>query len=124
MKAIRAIKQWTDAFKEVDTAIEDLQVIYEYFEAGEVSEQELDQQFAESKELVEALETKNMLRREEDRLSAVLKINAGAGGTESNDWADMYYGCIFAGQKNMVIQFGRQVLFLGRMSELKVLPSK
>jgi peptide chain release factor 2 len=89
MKAVRAIKQWTDAFKEVDTAVEDLQVIFEYFEAGEVGEQELDQQFAETKELLEALETKNMLRKEEDRLSAVLKINAGAGGTESNDWADM-----------------------------------
>jgi len=89
MKAIRAIKQWTDAFKEVDGAVEDLQVLFEYGENGEVSEEELDVQFNQTKDLVENLETKNMLRREEDKLSAVLKINAGAGGTESNDWADM-----------------------------------
>lgn len=89
MKAIRSIKQWTDAFKEVDSAVEDLQVIFEYAESGEVSEEELDGQFNQTKELVENLETKNMLRREEDRMGAVLKINAGAGGTESNDWADM-----------------------------------
>jgi peptide chain release factor 2 len=89
MKAIRSIKQWTDAFKEVDSAVEDLQVIFEYAESGEVSDEELDGQYTQTKELVENLETKNMLRREEDRMSAVLKINAGAGGTESNDWADM-----------------------------------
>jgi peptide chain release factor 2 len=89
MKAIRSIKQWTDAFREVDGAVEDLQVLYEYAESGEVSEQEFEEQFNQTKELVENLETKNMLRREEDRMSAVLKINAGAGGTESNDWADM-----------------------------------
>lgn len=89
MKAIRSIKQWTDAFREVDSAVEDLQVIFEYAESGEVSEEELDGQFNQTKELVENLETKNMLRREEDRMGAVLKINAGAGGTESNDWADM-----------------------------------
>ena len=89
MKAIRSIKQWTDAFKEVDSAVEDLKVFFEYSESGEVSEQELDEQFRQTKELLENLETKNMLRREEDRMGAVLKINAGAGGTESNDWADM-----------------------------------
>ncbi len=89
MKVIRSVKQWTDAFKEVDTAVEDLQIFFEYGESGEISEKELEDQFAQTKELVENLETKNMLRREEDRLGAVLKINAGAGGTESNDWADM-----------------------------------
>lgn len=89
MKSIRSIKQWTDAFKEVDSAVEDLQVIFEYAESGEVSQEELEEQFRETKELIENLETKNMLRREEDRMGAVLKINAGAGGTESNDWADM-----------------------------------
>jgi peptide chain release factor 2 len=89
MKAIRSIKQWTDAFKEVDSVVEDLQVFFEYAESGEISEQELDEQFRQTKELIENLETKNMLRREEDRMGAILKINAGAGGTESNDWADM-----------------------------------
>ena len=89
MKAIRAIKQWTDAFRVVDSSVEDLQVLFEYSESGEITEQELDEQFSLTRDLVENLETKNMLRREEDHLGAVLKINAGAGGTESNDWAEM-----------------------------------
>ena len=89
MKVIRSVKQWTDAFKAVDQSVEDLQILFEYGESGEISEKELDEQFSITRELIENLETKNMLRREEDRLGAVLKINAGAGGTESNDWADM-----------------------------------
>lgn len=89
MKVIRSVKQWTDAFREVDQSVEDLQVVFEFSESGEITEQELDEQFAQTRTLIENLETKNMLRREEDRFGAVLKINAGAGGTESNDWADM-----------------------------------
>ena len=86
---IRSIKQWTDGFRNVAQSIEDLQVIFEFSEAGDITEAELEEQFLLTRGLVEDLETKNMLRREEDRLGAVLKINAGAGGTESNDWADM-----------------------------------
>jgi peptide chain release factor 2 len=89
MMVIRSIKQWTDGFKNVAQSIEDLQVIFEFREAGDITEAELEEQFLSTRGLVEDLETKNMLRREEDRLGAVLKINAGAGGTESNDWADM-----------------------------------
>lgn len=89
MRVIRSIKQWTDAFREVDQSVEDLQVVFEFSESGDITEQELDEQFSQTRELIENLETKNMLRREEDRFGAVLKINAGAGGTESNDWADM-----------------------------------
>ncbi len=89
MRVIRSVKQWTDGFKKVDEAVEDLAVVFEFCEAGEITEAELDEQFAETRKLIEDLELKNMLRREEDRLGAVLKINAGAGGTESNDWADM-----------------------------------
>ncbi len=89
MKVIRSIKQWTDGFKKIDDAVEDLMVVFEFSEAGEITEAELDEHFAETRTLIEDLELKNMLRREEDRLGAVLKINAGAGGTEANDWADM-----------------------------------
>ena len=89
MFVIRSVKQWTDGFNAVDQAIEDLQIMFDYSEAGEITEDELEEQFLEARGLIEDLETKNMLRREEDRLGAVLKINAGAGGTESNDWADM-----------------------------------
>jgi peptide chain release factor 2 len=89
MKVIRSVKQWTDGFKVVDTAVDDLQIMFDFSEAGEITEDELEGQFVEVRNLVEDLETKNMLRHEEDKLGAVLKINAGAGGTESNDWADM-----------------------------------
>lgn len=89
MKVIRGIKQWTESYKEVDLSVEDLQVIFEFKEAGEATDEEVEEQYNKTLELIESLETKNMLRREEDKLGAVLKINAGAGGTESNDWADM-----------------------------------
>jgi len=89
MKVIRSIKVWTDGFNEVDRHMDDLLVLYDFFEADEATEAEIDQQFSETLGVIEALETKNMLRKEEDKFGAILRINAGAGGTESNDWADM-----------------------------------
>jgi len=89
MKVIRSIKIWTDGFKAVEQATEDLLVLYDFFEMGEATEEDIEQHFNEALELIEALETKNMLRKEEDKLGAILRINAGAGGTESNDWAEM-----------------------------------
>lgn len=89
MRLVRSIKQWTDSFRIVDNLVEELQVIFEFSEAGEATEAEVEEHFSVARTAVEDLETRNMLRREEDRLGAVLKINAGAGGTESNDWADM-----------------------------------
>lgn len=91
MKVIRTIKAWTKGFEEVNQLVEDFQVLYEFFEMEEATEEEVDSSYAECMEKVEELEAKNMLRNEEDRLGAVLKINAGAGGTESNDWADMLF---------------------------------
>jgi len=91
MKKVRAIKVWTDGFNTVNQMVEDLQVLYEFFEAKEASEAEIDKAHQETILEVEKLEAKNMLRNEEDRLGAVLKINAGAGGTESNDWAEMLF---------------------------------
>lgn len=89
MKTIRSIKVWTDGFSEVDRHMEDLMVLYDFYEADEASEEDIDQHYNETLALIEALETRNMLRKEEDKLGAILRINAGAGGTESNDWADM-----------------------------------
>lgn len=89
MKVVRSIKVWTDGFKQVDQIMEDLLVLYDFFEMDEATEEDIDQHFNETLELIEALETKNMLRKEEDKLGAILRINAGAGGTESNDWAGM-----------------------------------
>ena len=89
MKVIRSIKIWTDGFNEVDRYMEDLLVLYDFYEADEATEEDIEQQYSQTLEIIEALETKNMLRKEEDKLGAILRINAGAGGTESNDWADM-----------------------------------
>ena len=91
MKNIRGIKVWTDGFNEVNRHVEDLVVLFEFFEADEATEEEVDKNYAETLKKIEELEAKNMLRNEEDKLGAVLKINAGAGGTESNDWAEMLF---------------------------------
>ena len=89
MKVVRSIKVWTDGFKQVDQAMEDLLVLYDFFEMDEATEEDIEQHFNIAQEAIETLETKNMLRKEEDKLGAILRINAGAGGTESNDWAEM-----------------------------------
>jgi len=89
MKAIRSIKVWTDGFKEVNQNMEDLLVLYDFYEMDEATEEDIEVHFNETLAVIEALEVKNMLRKEEDKLGAILRINAGAGGTESNDWADM-----------------------------------
>ncbi len=91
MKVIRSLKVWTNGFEEINDTVEDFLVLYEFFEAEEATEEEVEESFAECIEKVEKLEAKNMLRNEEDKLGAVLKINAGAGGTESNDWAEMLF---------------------------------
>ena len=89
MKGISQLKGWTVAFDEAASAVDDLQVLIDFMKEGEAGEDEVTGQYNTALELTEALELKNMLRREEDQLGAILKINAGAGGTESNDWADM-----------------------------------
>jgi peptide chain release factor 2 len=91
MKAIKSVKEWTIGFEKVNQAVEDFSVLYEFFEADEATEEEVDKAYFDALDLIEKLETKNMLRSEEDHLGAVLKINAGAGGTESNDWAEMLF---------------------------------
>lgn len=89
MKAISSLKDWTNTFKEINGYIDDLQVLYDYMKQGEASETEVESQYKKAIELISDLEFKNMLRKEEDALGAILKINAGAGGTESQDWAEM-----------------------------------
>ncbi len=89
LKNIRAKKIWTDEYSRVSKLLDDLDVLNEFHEAGDVSEEELDMEFPKVAKAVEDLEFKKMLSHEEDQLSAVMEINPGAGGTESNDWADM-----------------------------------
>ncbi len=89
VKGINAKKTWVNAYKDVDTACGDLEVMGEFFESGDASEEELLAQIAVTQKKVEELEFKNMLRSDSDRLDAVLSINAGAGGVEAQDWAEM-----------------------------------
>ncbi|MDP5099133.1 MAG: peptide chain release factor 2 [Crocinitomicaceae bacterium] len=89
MKSIRSLKYWIEAFDELKSEFEDIEILFEFAKEGEGEEEEVDRQFEVLSEKVEELELKNMLSSEEDSLSAVLQITAGAGGTESCDWASM-----------------------------------
>lgn len=89
MKELNILKAWIKEYEEVVTAVDDLEVLFDFYKEGEASEEDVDAEFAATLVLTEALELKNMLQREEDKMSAVIKINAGAGGTEANDWAAM-----------------------------------
>lgn len=91
MKVVRELKYWINAYQEVKSATEELQLAFDFAKEGIVSEGEVDANYTHALQLIEELELKNMLRREEDQLGAVLKINAGAGGTESQDWASMLF---------------------------------
>ena len=89
MKSIRVNKNWITDFKNVKTLIEELQVFYDFLKDDEISEEEVKLQYELSSQAIEKLEFKNMLSEEGDSLSAILQITAGAGGTESCDWASM-----------------------------------
>jgi peptide chain release factor 2 len=91
LKVVRNIKVWTDSYFSVSAIIEDLQVLFDFYKEGDVTEEEMDEQYEKVLQKVEDLEFKNMLSAEEDSLSAVLQITAGAGGTESCDWSSMLY---------------------------------
>lgn len=89
MKALKSKKKWVEEFNRAKTLISDLEVLMEFHELGEVEDAEVIQKYDTSLELIENLEFKNMLSDEGDELTAVLQITAGAGGTESCDWAAM-----------------------------------
>jgi len=89
LKSIAGLKSWTNGFEKINTAIDDLVVLYDFCKEGEASEEDVDNQYSDCLSMIEDLEVRNMLQKEEDQLGAILKINSGAGGTESNDWAEM-----------------------------------
>jgi len=89
LKSIRNKKAWTDAFEKTERSYEDLKVLLEFLEEGEGSERDVDVQYRQTLKLLEELEFRNMLSGEEGRLNAIVQINSGAGGTESQDWAQM-----------------------------------
>ena len=86
---IRSKKIWTDSFDTVQSGIDDLETLHEFYESGEGDEKEIEREFNILQKHIEDLEFKRMLSNDEDQLSAMLEINPGAGGTESQDWAEM-----------------------------------
>lgn len=89
MKKVKGIEKWLDGYKEVRQYADELQLAFDFFHDDMVSEEEVDADYAKAIKAIEALELKNMLRQKEDSMEAVIKINSGAGGTESQDWASM-----------------------------------
>ena len=89
MKSLRIKKKWVEDFNTIKSETDDLEVLYEFFKEGESTAEEIEEQFQKTTILIEDIEFKNMLSDEGDSLSAVLQITAGAGGTESCDWAKM-----------------------------------
>lgn len=89
MKKVKGIQSWIDGYNEVKTLSDELELAFDFFKDELVTEQEVDEAYTKALTSVEALELKNMLRQEADQMSCILKINSGAGGTESQDWASM-----------------------------------
>ena len=89
MKKVKGLEKWINGYKEVEMLVEELSLAFDFHKDGMVGEEEVDDDYAKAIAAIEALELKNMLRREEDVMDCVLKINSGAGGTESQDWAEM-----------------------------------
>jgi peptide chain release factor 2 len=89
LKEIKALKLWTDIHDGMDAKLADLEVMQEFYKAGDISEKELDTAYEEASKAIEEIEFKNMLSREEDHMDCIININSGAGGTESQDWASM-----------------------------------
>ena len=89
LRKVTSIKKWTEAYAAVEKASEDLQVLADFYKEGEATMDDVEKQYNETLQLLENLEYKNMLQKEEDQFGAILKINPGAGGTESHDWASM-----------------------------------
>lgn len=89
MKKVKGIEKWLTGYKEVKALADELHLAFDFYKDELVTEEEVDDDYAKAINAIEALELRNMLRQEEDPMECVMKINSGAGGTESQDWAQM-----------------------------------
>ena len=89
MKKVKGIQKWLDGYKTVRLYADELHLAFDFYKDEMVTEEEVDADYAKAIKAIEDLELKNMLRQQEDPMDCVLKINSGAGGTESQDWAQM-----------------------------------
>lgn len=101
LKELKILKSWISAFDTVKQAADDAQVLQDFLSLGECTEAEVEEAYEHFIQLLEELEFKSMLKAEEDNLNCLLEINSGAGGTESQDWAQMLMRMyIMFGEKN------------------------
>ena len=89
MKKIKSLRNWINGCEEVELAVDEVATGFDFVKEGLVEESELDALYSKALGMLEKLELRNMLRHDEDKMDAILKINSGAGGTESQDWASM-----------------------------------
>ena len=89
MKKIKSLRNWINGCEEVELAVDEVTTGFDFVKEGLVEEDELDALYSKALTMLEKLELRNMLRHDEDKMDAILKINSGAGGTESQDWASM-----------------------------------
>jgi peptide chain release factor 2 len=101
LKDISQKKKWTQPFDKLESSVADVSVLFDFYKDGAATELEVDDHYKDAMVLLEDMEFKRMLGEEEDQLSAILNINSGAGGTESQDWAEMLMRMyIMWGEKN------------------------
>ncbi|UVD79016.1 peptide chain release factor 2 [Myroides albus] len=101
VKNLKSKKKWVEGYESAKSAIEELQILLEFYSEGEAAQEDVESQYQSALTIIEELEFKNMLSDEGDNMSAVLQITAGAGGTESCDWASMLMRMyIMWGEKN------------------------
>ena len=89
MRKVKALQKWIDGYKEIKNLTDELELAFDFYKDDLVTEEEIDDAYAKTIHTLESLELKNMLREEADQMDCVLKINSGAGGTESQDWSSM-----------------------------------
>ncbi|MBO4581254.1 MAG: peptide chain release factor 2 [Bacteroidales bacterium] len=89
LKHINELKVWTDAYADMESMVTEFQLALEFFASGDISEEELQSNYQKAIKAINDMEFKRMLSGEEDSLGATISINSGAGGTESQDWAEM-----------------------------------
>ena len=91
MRKVKDLQKWISGYNEIKSMADETSLAFEYYKEELVTEGEVDQNYAKTIEALEKIELKNMLQEEEDVMDCVLKINSGAGGTESQDWASMLW---------------------------------
>lgn len=91
LKELKTHKNWVEQYRNAEAQVDDAEVLLEFQKEGEATEEEVDQKYAEALAVLEDMEFHNTLNQPEDELNVILEINAGAGGTEACDWAEMLY---------------------------------